>query len=118
MIIDAGCTYLPVFVLLDDTALLFVSLSLSGLICCIESLLCFEMTFQKELLRLNLMKTMKGMMLQKKKQMKMTIHFLIQGISYRQVLLKVVGLIIGGHRLIQMMMILTLATVRMVVMLP
>ena len=76
------------------------------------------MTFQKELLRLNLMKTMKGMMLQKKKQMKMTTHFLIHGISYRQVLLKVVGLIIGGHLLIQMTMIFTLTTVRMVVMLP
>lgn len=80
--------------------------------------MCFEMTFQKELLRLNLMKTMKGMMLQKKKQMKMTTHFLIHGISYRQVLLKVVGLIIGGHLLIQMTMIFTLTTVRMVVMLP
>lgn len=86
------------------------------LICCVESSLCFEMTFQKEL-RLNLMKTMKGMMLQKKKQMTMTTHFLIHGISYHQVLLRVVDLIIRD-RLIQMMKIFMPSVVRMVVMIP
>jgi hypothetical protein len=47
---------------------------------------------------------MREMMLQKKKQMRMTMSFLIPVIFYHQVLLKVMGLIIEYHLFLLIMM--------------